>query len=175
MRRIRAYSALLVVLAVPRALPAQYLPRHVQSTVPAEPQQVADTRIPVEDAVLSTIGGALGGVAGFYGLGLVGFHLTGGGEICGDDPCGFLGGIFGALLGEAIGIGLGAHLGGGAKGEPLAPIAASLGVLIAGGMVAQHLNPGESMIVVIPVAQVATAVWAELSTARRKSRGAGVR
>jgi hypothetical protein len=86
--------------------------------------------------------------------------------VCGDDPCGLVGHILGAVLGEAIGIGLGAYLGAGSRADPWGPIGASLGVLLLGGMATEALDLGEYMIVVVPVAQIAAAVWTAVSPGR---------
>lgn len=158
-----------MALGAAAPLRAQQLPRHlptysptVEVREPAAPPQDTGRPAVAEQVVLGAVGAAMLGVAGFYGGALAGFTSTGGHKICGDDPCGFLGAFLGALLGEAVGIGLGAHLGTGGKGTAWAPVGASLGVLIAAGMVGRGLDlPGEA-IVLVPVVQVAAAVWAAM-------------
>jgi hypothetical protein len=153
-----------LMLSLSGPLSAQYLPHHVREyrvSFGQEPRVAADRPL-AEDVILSTVGAGLGGVAGFYLLGLTGFYLTGGSDICGDDACGFAGGILAAVFGEAVGIGIGAHLGAGGRGSPVAGIGASLGVLIAAGWASQWISLGEDAIVVVPILQVAAAVTAEL-------------
>jgi hypothetical protein len=161
----------LLLAAETGALRAQVLPQHVLSTRTAVVQQVnSDSRPLAEDITRSSVGAALGGVVGLYALGLAGFYLSGGGDICGDDACGLVGGLLGAVMGEAIGIGLGAHVGNGGRGDALSAIGASLGVLLLSGMVAQYVHPGEDAVYVIPFLQIAGAVWAEVATARSRQR-----
>jgi hypothetical protein len=151
------------------SLRAQVLPRHLQPAgVPAVQRATLDSTSLAEDITRSAVGAALGGVVGFYTLGLAGFYLAGGGDICGDDACGFAGGLLGAVLGEAIGIGLGAHVVNRGRGDALSAIGASLGVLLLSGMVAQYVDLGEDAVYLVPILQVAGAVWAEVATARRK-------
>jgi len=176
--------ALLGILTAVRPARGQVIPKHIQSvahglairaiadttpaTAAAEPRLAVPSAPPVEQVVGSTVGAFVGGFVGFYGLGHVAFVVAGGGT-CGDDACGFIGGLLGAVLGEAVGIGLGAHLGNGRRGDPLSPVAASLGVLVLAGMVGQYVDLGGDAIYAIPIAQVAAAVWAELASARGKA------
>jgi hypothetical protein len=162
-----ALPAILAVLAAVPTAQGQVLPRHLQPAgIRAVQRAGLGSTSLAEDITRSAVGAALGGVAGFCALGLVGFHLSGGGDICGDDPCGFLGGLLGAVLGEAIGIGLGAHVVNGGKGDALSAVGASLGVLLLSGMLAQYVEPGEGAVYVVPILQVAGAVWAEVATGR---------
>jgi hypothetical protein len=168
--RIRGAAVCLLATGT-GALHAQVPPRHVPSALTAAVQQAPANATPLaEDIARSTLGAALGGVAGFYALGYAGYLLGGGGDICGDDACGFAGGLLGAVLGEAIGIGLGAHVVNGGRGDALSAIGASLGVLLLSGMVAQYVHPGEDAVYLVPVLQVAAAVWAEVKTARSRHR-----
>jgi hypothetical protein len=169
-------TVILLLAAGTGSLRAQVLPQHVHSTRTSAVQHGTSDGTPLaEDITRSAIGGALGGVVGFYALGLAGFYLSGGGDTCGDDACGLLGGVLGAVLGESIGIGLGAHFGNGARGDALSAIGASFGVLLLSGMISQYVEPGESAVYVVPILQVAGAVWAELATAGRRRRENGRR
>jgi len=175
MRRCLVTIAVLLVAGA-GSLRAQVLPQYLQpASAPALQRVPLDFTPLAEGITRSAIGAALGGVVGFYALGLAGFHLSGGGDICGDDACGLVGGLLGAVLGEAIGIGLGAHVGNGGRGDALSAVGASLGVLLLSGMVAQYVDPGEDAVYVVPFLQVAGAVWAELATARRNRRDDGRR
>jgi hypothetical protein len=164
-------SVALLLAAGPGGLRAQVPPRHVPPALTSAVQQeTADATPLAQDVVQSTVGAVLGGVVGFYALGLTGYYLSGGGDVCGDDDCGLLGGLLGAVLGESVGIGLGAHVANGGRGDALSAIAASFGVLLLSGMVAQYVKPGEDAVYLVPILQVAGAVWAEVATARVRGR-----
>lgn len=168
----RRFLAVAVLLAAGTgSLRAQVLPRYLEPAgAPAVQRGTFDSTPLAADITRSAVGAVLGGVVGFYALGLAGYHLGGGGDICGDDACGFVGGLLGAVLGEAIGIGLGAHVADGGRGGALSAIGASFGVLLLSGMVAQYLHPGEDAVYLVPILQVAGAVWAEVATARSRQR-----
>jgi hypothetical protein len=169
-----ALPAFLAVLAAVPTAQGQVLPRYLQPAGMRVVQRASLGSAPLaEDITRSAVGAALGGVVGFYALGLAGFQLSGGGDICGDDACGFVGGVLGAVVGEAIGIGLGAHLGNGGRGDALSAIGASFGVLLLSGMLAQYVELGEGAVYVVPILQVAGAVWGEVTSARRKRREDG--
>jgi hypothetical protein len=148
---------------------AQALPSYILTSGPrvAGPTVQRAARPAEEgDAGLAALGALVGGAAGaFVGL-TVGFELGGGDEICGDDPCGFASGLIGFIAGEILGIGVGAHLGNGLRGN----VGAAIGATLAATLVAVALNsmvelPSEAL-VVVPLAQIAAAVWAELVTSR---------
>jgi len=176
--RRRLLTVAMLLLAAPGSLRAQVLPRYLQPAGIRVVQRASlGSASLAEDITRSAVGAALGGVVGFYALGLAGFQLSGGGDICGDDACGFVGGLLGAVVGEAIGIGLGAHLGNGGRGDALSAIGASFGVLLLSGMLAQYLAQyvelGEGAVYVVPILQVSGAVWGEVTTARRQRREDG--
>lgn len=162
---------LLTLLVLPPGstrLAAQELPVFLASVERQRAPTGADDSVidPVSEttpAVLGAlVGGAAGVLVGWYG----GFHLTGGSRICGDDPCGFVGGLYGVLLGEFVGIGLGAHLGHGRRGQAGAAIGASFAALLLSGMLTSVIDAGDAWIVLVPAAQITAAVAAELASSR---------
>jgi hypothetical protein len=112
-------------------------------------------------AVGAILGGGLGLIAGAYVTGLL---LSGS---CEELQC--LGVAFmGGAIGSALGIGLGAHLGNGRRGNALADIGASLGVLLVGIAVGQAADlPGE-LLLVIPMSQIVAAVVTEVEVGKAR-------
>jgi hypothetical protein len=158
-----------VVVAVPRA-EAQFLPQQILSS-PISMTVQSDSVRPGPNGGGAMLGALVGGAVGLVVVGHVAYRLGGGGRICGDDPCGFLPGFLGALVGEAVGIGLGAHLGDRRRGEALAPVAASLGVLLIAGAL-NDINGGlpAETVIIIPLAQIVAAVLTETASARAGAR-----
>lgn len=168
-RRSMRIGALLALMFSPACpLPAQYLPPHL-AAAPVTTTIVSDTVTYGENGGGAVLGAAVGGLAGLILLGHAGYYLGGGGEVCGDDPCGFAGAIFGMLLGEAVGVGLGAHLGNGRRGNALAPVGASLGVLLVAGFFGDQVPEGS--VLFVPILQIAAAVVAETSIGRARAGG----
>jgi len=96
------------------------------------------------------IGGVGGGLMGMFVLGWAGYHVGGGGEICGDDPCGFAEGIYGALFGEILGVAAGVHVANRRLGSFGADLCASLLTLV----VASAVFSGTNSDVAVPVALI---------------------
>jgi hypothetical protein len=150
---------LLLSAGAPGALRGQRLPTPVAGDFTVLPAR-RDQCCPVERVIGSAVVAAAGGLAGTHLLRHVGAGL--GGAVCPEEECGALGWVVGAVVGEVVGIGIGAHVGDGGRGKLLNPIGASLGVLILSGVVHQYADLGEAWLVVLPVTQIAAAVWAEL-------------
>jgi hypothetical protein len=145
--------ALLGSLATGFPLHGQVLPEQVQSPLVAT---VADPRVDTvarrEDA-----GGAVLGALVFGAIGwVVGWHS---------------GNLDGLLWSESVGIALGAHIGNGGRGNPLAPLLASVGVMLAARVAARHEEvDSPTFALMVPMLQIALAVAAETSTGRRRAR-----
>lgn len=112
-------------------------------------------------------GAVIGGGAGLLLGGLVGGALGGGGEICGDDPCGFEEAIYGAFVGEVIGLPLGAHLANGREGPLGGDLLASAVTALAGATLIAAASRSDSkplqvsVAVGAPLLQVVATVLAE--------------
>ncbi len=121
------------------------------------------------DVVGMGLGAALGGVLGTAAGGLVGFYVSGGNRICGDDTCGFYGGILGALIGEPIGAGVGAHVVNLRRGNPFLDVlgAAATGYLF--GFIAAE-SEAPTWLAVAGLVQIGATVGIERATADARSR-----
>jgi hypothetical protein len=117
------------------------------------------------------VGAGLGGaVSGFFGGMLVGWSLGGGGEICGDDPCGLYTGILGSLVGEAIGLPLGVHLANRRRGSFPLDLLTSLASVAAGVTVMAGIDPdygGTVALAATPIVQLVATIAVERATGRR--------
>jgi hypothetical protein len=111
--------------------------------------------------------GAVAGAAGLFGGAALGSALGGGNRICGDDPCGLVGGAYGAMAGEALLLPLGVHLVNHRRGSYGTSLLASLG---AGAAAAALLNDVQAGVVVVPLVQLTTAILVERATSRRSRR-----
>jgi hypothetical protein len=121
------------------------------------------------------LGAAGGAVAG----GLIGILVTGylheaaapnRNAGCPWITCGYLGGLPLAWLGETVGLGLGAHLGNRRRGNVIAPITASLVVLLVAGIAGDNGRLPERSQWVIPVLQTIAAVASEAAVGRHRAR-----
>lgn len=162
-------SALIAILVTARPAAGQRRPELVASAWPAPVVHADSGRGPGNVA-----GAALGATLGMVAGGVVGLAAAwdlcppDSGGLC--DPSGYLGGVLAGWMGAAVGIGVGAHLGNGRRGNVIAPLAASLAVLVAGGIVGDNGRLSERSQFVIPVAQIVAAVAAEITTGRAQSR-----
>jgi hypothetical protein len=139
------------LLAVVRPAYGQRLPDHLQSAGLAVPEAVDAA------AYRGDAGGAVLGALVFGGIGLVAGWRTGD--------------LDALLLSESVGIALGAHIGNGGRGNPLAPLLASVGVMLAARVAARHEEvDSPTLILMVPMLQIALAVAAETTTGRRRAR-----
>jgi hypothetical protein len=166
-----AITLLLAALAAARPAAAQLLPDHVPSaaSVPAGPADpVQDAARYREDPGGAALGAIVLGAIGFVGLGYAGVALADCDQSY-DDMCG-LGSFIGAgLMGEALGIGLGAHIGNRRRGNVVAPLGASVGLLLVALAAGDEVNLPEGAVLLVPLAQIVAAVWAETATARSRA------
>jgi hypothetical protein len=134
-----------LIVAVP-AVQAQHLPHQVRpAMLEAAPGAALDSL-----AYRGDTGGAVLGALVLGGLGLMAGWYTGDAEV--------------ALWAEAIGVGLGAHVGNGGRGNALATLLTSIGVLFAGRLLADHLDLGDAAALYIPMVQIALTVAVETAT-----------
>jgi hypothetical protein len=106
------------------------------------------------------VGGLIGGAAGFFTGAYTGGTLGGGNRVCGDDPCGLEGALWGAAAGVTVGLPLGVHVANhrrGSLGEELIASMAAAGVGLAA---ASATNSGVPLLVV-PVAQLSLSIAIE--------------
>ena len=168
MNALRPTVVLLVALATivsaqrrpagfPSLLPPLAPSRMVQQSAASEPR----TEVPM------ALGGVVGGAIGLFGGGLVGYELGGGGRVCGDDSCGFLGMFLGAAVGEVIMLPLGVHVGNGKRGSYGAAFAASTAVAVGGLLILGQADVGEAA-VILPIGQIVAAMLAEKAAARQQ-------
>jgi hypothetical protein len=166
---VRRFNQLLLMLAVlgsparAQRLPVPWVPVELGNPQARATQVgLAGGRFEPVPVIEPVLAGLALGVAGSFVGGAVGYTLGGGGEICGDDPCGLVGGAFGAVIGEIVGVGLGVHLGNARAGRLDITIAASLGALLVGSRLAGATGwePGV-LIPLVGTAQLAATVFAE--------------
>jgi len=110
----------------------------------------------------AVIGGILGGGVGLLGGAYLGAALNSAGGCRGED-CGLYGAIVGGLIGESLGVPFGVHLGGGSWHNFGLSLLASAGLTLAGTLLAQSVdrggsNAGTAVLVMVPVAQISTAL-----------------
>lgn len=113
--------------------------------------------------------GVLGGTLGLLVGGLAGYYITGGAEVCGDDPCGLVAGALGALAGESIGLALGVHLANRSRGSYVRDLQAAVAVAALGVGVMAAIDPDEGGVIALvltPAVQLAATIFTE----RRSSR-----
>jgi hypothetical protein len=75
----------------------------------------------------------------------------------------------GSLWVEAVGIGLGAHVGNRRRGNVMMPLVASVGVMAAARVAAEHTELPAAFVLAVPLAQIVTAAWAETASARSRA------
>jgi hypothetical protein len=159
MRRFPTAPLLLGFLAAVRPAHGQLLPDQLQSrgfAVLAGPR--ADTAGYRSNPGGAGLGAIVGGAAGFILGGLAGSYLGGGEDLraLGDA-------VVGGIVGGTLGIGVGAHLGNGRRGNALASVGASLGMLLAGVLAKKHGGLPEGSAIFIPMLQIAASVIVETS------------
>jgi hypothetical protein len=152
MRPVIGLTVLFALISIAQPSEGQYLPAPVRSTsVPVVPEPV-DTAAYREDT-----GGAVLGALVFGAIGWVAGWRTGN--------------LDGLLWTESVGIALGAHIGNGGRGNPLAPLLASVGVMLAARVMARHEEvDSPTFTLMVPMLQIALAVAAETTTGRRRAR-----
>ncbi len=175
-RRLAIWSAVLAltILAQPLALPAQRLPERrfagfdrgaparLAAPLPAADGEEAD---PFGVGAAALLGGVAGGAAG----GLIGYYLSGGSRLCGDDNCGLFGGLLGVLVGEPLGMGIAAHVANGRRGNAVLDVlgAAGTGYLLLAG--ASGTTRSGATIAAVAAVQIGVTVAIERSTGRTRS------
>jgi hypothetical protein len=169
---------LLLLLSTPVAAVAQSHPTAWHRWEPsfatvdpqvARPQAIADSA--PGDSPLLFLGGILGGGAGLFGGALAGYHLSGGGRICGDDSCGLYGGVLGAAVGEMALLPLGVHLANGRRGNYGLELLASVAIGVGGSALASD-HDSNVWLIAVPVAQLISVVMIERATSRSRAPAA---
>jgi hypothetical protein len=162
--------ALLGFLTSVRQAQGQFLPEQIQTAALSGAARLPTDTTPYrEDAGLAGLGAILGGALGFIAGGVIGGYLAEG-STCESDRCGLEEVFTGALVGEVVGIGLGAHVGNGRRGSALAPVAASLGVLLVAGVVENQGGLPDGTLIFVPMMQIAAAVITETAVGRARVR-----
>lgn len=118
---------------------------------------------PIPDLVL---GGVLGGAGGFFLGAAVGAGL-GKASGCHDEWCGFTGAVLGAIVGESLGTPFGVHAFNNKRGQYAPSALASLGMAAFGLYLLDEVpDSAESLVWTIPLAQLASSIYVERTTAR---------
>ena len=106
------------------------------------------------------LGGLIGGTAGFFAGALIGGAAGGGNRLCGDDPCGLEGALWGAGAGVSLGVPFGVHVANHGRGRLAEVLLAS--VAAAGfGLVAAHATDNGLPLLFVPVAQLSLSLAIE--------------
>lgn len=113
------------------------------------------------------IGGVLGGAAG-VGAAVLVYQVAGGGETCGDDPCGLYYGLLAGIVFEPVAVPLGVHLANHQRGNYVVSLLASVGLGGAVWLGGSQLGLGDELIVLVPVAQLAGAILGEKRSERNQ-------
>jgi len=163
--------ALLTFLAASPPAGAQFLPPSIPS------RELRTAPAPDIDRDQNTAGAVLGAAIGAAAGGAVALMVAwdlweatnSRSTPCERKVCGFLGGALLGWVGEAVGLGVGAHLGNGRRGNVIAPLAASMVVLLAAGIAGDNGRLPERSQWVVPVAQIVAAVAAEITVGRDRA------
>lgn len=151
MRRSAGLSMLFVLLSVARLAEGQFLPAMVRPVSGYGESEPVDTV-----AYAGDTGGAVLGALVFGAIAFVGGWYTSDLETL--------------LWAESIAIGLGAHVGNGGRGNGLAPLLASVGVMLAARVAANHVDLGsDDFTLLVPILQIGAAVAAETATSPRRA------
>lgn len=112
------------------------------------------------------VGGGVIGFAAAAGAATLIYQLAGGGTICGDDPCGLVGGLIGWILVEPVLVPLGVNLADRREGSYGAALFGS--VVVGGGILAagSRLGLDDELLLVVPVGQILGAVIGEKMSRR---------
>jgi hypothetical protein len=161
MRLLLLLAVILSMAGTPAA--GQVRPRPVASAEPAQLSQAQSTdpwRNGGSAALGAIVGGGLGLVAGVAASSVFG-------QSCEELEC--LGvAILGGAVGSALGIGIGAHVGNGRRGNALATVGASLGVLLVAAAVGSAGDmPGE-LLLAVPLGQIVAAVVTEVEVGKAR-------
>lgn len=120
-----------------------------------------------ESVVVPVLGGVLGGAAGLFGGGFIGYTLDTSVSGCeGEMFCGLGGALLGAWIGETIGLPLGVHLGNKRRGNFGLSLLANAGVTTLGVLLVGATEV-EEMLLPISVVQLAVSVSIERATRRK--------
>jgi hypothetical protein len=157
------------ILMGPRPATAQRLaPGYLGAPVPMELRAAPQSR-DTADAHFDDGSMAFGGLtAGFVGVfvgGYTGSALGGGNRVCGDDPCGLEGAIWGAALGMSAAIPLGVHLVNHRRGNYATELGASLAIGVVGLGLVYGGNSGVPLLF-IPLGQLATSIAIERASSK---------
>ena len=170
--RLPALLTLLLLLTAPSAGVAQFRPVAWHRWEP--PASAADQQVPQRRAFTPPItgespplmlGGILGGAAGLLGGGLAGYHLGGGGRLCGDDSCGLYAGVLGAVAGEMALLPLGVHLANHSHGNYGYSLLASVAIGVVGTSAAAKHESG-LVLLAVPIVQIVSSILIERATSR---------
>ena len=163
-RVVAATVAVIALRGVPPQAAAQRLSPGYLGGSRSAPSNVArstpDRESPRFNDGAMVVGGLAAGVVGFYVGGYTGAALGGGNRVCGDDPCGLVGAVWGAAAGVSTFIPLGVHLANHRRGSYGAELAASLLVGAVGVGLAFQANDAVPLLFV-PVGQLVTSILIE--------------
>ena len=98
------------------------------------------------------------------GAGILVYQLAGGGTVCGDDPCGLVGGLLTAIVVEPVLVPFGVHLANHRRGTFATTLTASTVAAGAVLLIGHKLGLGSKLLIVIPVSQIIGSVVAERHT-----------
>jgi hypothetical protein len=113
------------------------------------------------------LGGVVGGAAG-VGAAVLIYQVAGGGDTCGDDPCGLYYGLLAGIVFEPIAVPLGVHLANNQRGNYVVSLLASVALGGAVWLGGSQLGLGDELIVLVPVAQLAGAILGEQRSERHQ-------
>jgi hypothetical protein len=154
----------LLFWAPARATAQRLAPAYLRDTVPswtppgAAYRDTAATRHP--DAGGMVVAGVTAGAVGLFAGAYAGGALGGGNRICGDDPCGLEGALWGAVLGESVVLPLGVHLAGGRRGNYGTELVTSV-VIATGGVLLAYASGSGIPLLAVPIAQLASGIAIE--------------
>lgn len=109
------------------------------------------------------MGGVVGtGVA--VGAGILVYQLAGGGTVCGDDPCGLVGGLLMAIVVQPVLVPLGVHLANHRRGNFAATMLASTAAAGAVILLGSQFDLDGDLLLAVPALQIGVSVLAERAT-----------
>ena len=153
-----------MVLLAPTGLMGQVGPTYANLQAGYSNDWLSLARRPADPPRSSPGGLLLGGAVG-VGLAIaasqVAYHWSGGGRICGDDPCGMVAGLMTLILLEPILIPVGVHLADRQRGSFGGALFASLLSGAAALYVGNWTNLGHGTLVLVPVVQIVASALIE--------------
>jgi hypothetical protein len=162
-------TAILLALRLPASLEGQG-PRHAirppaAGDLPLQAALVDST--PGRDDLTLAFGGVIGAIGGLLAGGFIGarIELAGG---CSGEWCGFSGGLLGAAIGSTVMIPVGVHFSNDERGD-LEQVLGASGFALAGGIAFALVTQDATPLLLIPMAQIISAVAVEKRTSPERS------